>query len=318
MFGKVRYFLFLTALMALFLVTGCSEDTTAPADSGSVLRDYMVAENLELTDMLADWIVVADSVDAHPDDYYVMDLRSSAHFTEGRIENSVNTTLGTIVADAAGNTEDKTILVVCYTGQSAGHGLVALRLSGYPDCKVLKFGFSSWSDNFDKWTANTANIGTGHANWTDEATAALVEYEYPPIVATASTGSAILAERVAAMTGGGFKGVPADSVLNYPEHFFINNFWAEADVTTYGHIDGAYRINPLTLAGGEFLNYDSEATVVTYCWTGQTSSVVTAYLTVLGYNSRSLKFGVNAMIYDALSGHKWVDANPDYPIVTGS
>ena len=59
MFGKVRYFLFLTALMALFLVTGCSEDTTAPVDSGSVLRDYMVAENLDLNDMLADWIITA-------------------------------------------------------------------------------------------------------------------------------------------------------------------------------------------------------------------------------------------------------------------
>ncbi|MCK4538136.1 MAG: rhodanese-like domain-containing protein [Candidatus Krumholzibacteria bacterium] len=316
MFGKVRHFLFLMVVLAVF-VTGCSEDTTLPVDSGSILRDYMASENLDLDDMLIEWIIAASSVYPNQDNYYIMDLRSAEDFSLGRIENSVNTTLGTVVADAAANTQEKPILLVCYTGQSASHALVALRLSDYPDCQVLKFGFSSWTGDFDKWTANTANIGTGHENWSTDATAALVEYENPPITATATSGSGILAERVAAMTAGGFKGIPAATVLAAPGDYFINNYWAEADVTTYGHIAGAYRINPLTIEGAEFLNYDPEATVVTYCWTGQTSSVITAYLNVLGYNAISLKFGVNAMIFDALTGHFW-PGSANYPIVSDS
>jgi rhodanese-related sulfurtransferase len=50
----------------------------------------------------------------------------------------------------------KPILVVCYTGQSAGHAVVALRLSGYSDAKVLKWGMSGWrSDLAGPWEGNS-------------------------------------------------------------------------------------------------------------------------------------------------------------------
>ena len=116
------------------------------------------------------------------------------------------------------------------------------------------------------------------------------------------------------MLAGGFKGINAIDVLTTPTNYFINNYWAEADVETYGHISVAYRINPLTLAGDEMRHLDPSQTVVTYCWTGQTSSIITAYLTVLGYDATSLKFGANGMIYDQLSGHKWT-ASGDYTFV---
>ena len=44
--------------------------------------------------------------------------------------------------------------------------------------------------------------------------------------------------------------------------------------------------------------------------------MVTAYLTVLGYDAKSLKFGSNSMIYDDLLGHKW-GASMDYDYETG-
>jgi rhodanese-related sulfurtransferase len=63
-------------------------------------------------------------------------------------------------------------------------------------------------------------------------------------------------------------------------------------------------------------NIDPDKTVVTYCWTGQTSSMVTAYLNVIGYNAVSLKFGANGMIYSNLESHKFVTPTVDLPIVT--
>ena len=47
---------------------------------------------------------------------------------------------------------------------------------------------------------------------------------------------------------------------------------------------------------------------VIYCWTGQTSALVMAYLRVLGYDAVSLKFGANSMIYDELTAHKWTSS----------
>ena len=40
--------------------------------------------------------------------------------------------------------------------------------------------------------------------------------------------------------------------------------------------------------------------MVTYCYTGQTSAITTAWLDVLGYNGRSLLFGANGIVYSKL------------------
>jgi rhodanese-related sulfurtransferase len=61
-------------------------------------------------------------------------------------------------------------------------------------------------------------------------------------------------------------------------------------------------------------NLDPSKEVVTYCWTGQTSSMITAYLSVLGYNTVSLKFGANGMIYDDLESHKFSTPAVDLPL----
>ena len=47
MFNKVKYFAFLMVVMTL-LITGCSEDTTLPVDSGSILRTHLESNDLDL------------------------------------------------------------------------------------------------------------------------------------------------------------------------------------------------------------------------------------------------------------------------------
>jgi rhodanese-related sulfurtransferase len=312
----------LTKLLLLFVlvlgigVSGCKDDDDDPDPSVpafTVLKDHLISNGLDVTDVVADWITSAEAVadqNFEVPDYFVMDLRSATDFAAGHIKGAVNTTLANVLTTATGNA-GKPILVVCYTGQTAGHAVVALRLSGYPDAKVLKWGMSSWNSDFDKWTPNISSVGVGHTNWSTAAVAADMTFADPVINSTKTTGAEILAERVNAMLTGGFKGVNGSDVLATPGNYFINNFWDQADVDHYGHIAEAFRIKPLTLAGGEYLKLNPDAKVVTYCWTGQTSSMMTAYLTVLGYDSNSLKFGVNSMIYDNLEGHKWT-ASLDY------
>lgn len=304
--------------MLIVLFVSCKGDPESPGESPyETLTLYLSASEMDLSDVLSDWIIAASAVVENTSDYYIMDIRSAADYETGHIEGAVNSTLGAILTDAENNTEDKPILVACYTGQSAAHAVVALRLSDYADARVLKFGMSGWHSDFDKWTSNTGNIGTGHENWTTDATATLQDFDPPTFSASASDGAGILAERVDAMLAGGFLGIAATDVLTAPGDYFINNYWAEADVDHYGHIAGAYRIKEdLSIDAGGFMNLDPSGTIVTYCWTGQTSSVVTAYLTVLGYDAKSLKFGANAMIYDQLESGKWIES-ADYDYVSG-
>ncbi len=297
----------------------------APAQG--ILTDYLVANDLDLSDILSTtWITSASAVqtvqtDADAtNDYYIIDIRSAADFAAGHIAGAVNSTLTDVIATAA-NANGKPVLVACYTGQTAAHAVMALRLSGYDDAKVLKWGMSSWDISLaGSWNSNIGNNGTSSANWT-AAPGALVAnstYDNPSISTASTTGEGILAERVAYMLNNGLKGINNTDVLASPSSYFINNYWAASDVEHYGHITGAYRISPLSIEGGEINNLDPSKTIVTYCWTSQTSSMITAYLNIIGYDAKSLKWGANGLIYDALASHKWAASEAmGYPLVTG-
>lgn len=298
----------------------------APAQG--ILTDYLVAQDMDLNDVLGtSWITTAAAVytiqtDADAtNDYYIIDIRSSTDYATGHIEGAVNSTLLDIIT-TAGNASGKPIIVTCYSGQTAGHAVMALRLSGYPDAKVLKWGMSSWDISLaGSWNANIGNAGTSSANWT-AAPGALVAnstFDSPSISSASTTGEGILAERVTYMLTNGLKGVTNSDVLTTPSNYFINNYWAATDVEHYGHITGAYRISPLTIENGEMNNLNPDKSVVTYCWTSQTSSMITAYLNIIGYDALSLKFGANGMIYDALASHKWSAAEAKgYPLVAST
>lgn len=322
--NKSKFFKMSMYLLAALLIvaTSCKKDDDEPdpeptVDYYKTMTDYMAANSMDLDDVITSWTISAHDLDSLGiANYYIIDLRSSGDFGTGHIDGAHNTTLGNILTEAA-NASGKTIVVACYTGQSAAHGVTALRLSGYTDSKILLFGMSSWNVIFDSWTANISDMGIGNSNWSTTNTIETnVAFSTPTFTSTNTTGATILAERVQAMLDGGFQGVDAVDVLATPSNYFINNYWTDADVNTYGHISSAYRIKEdLTLANDGFKYYDKDATVVTYCWTGQTASAITAYLTILGYNAKSLKFSANGMIYSQLQAHKW-SASGNYPYVT--
>ncbi len=316
---KWMKFVLVIAVISVIFVAGCKDDTTDPDVSAfETVLNYMDNNGMTLTDLTTSWIIAPDAtLEATLADYYIMDIRTGdtdengvVDYIDGHVPGAVASSYANIVTDAA-NAGGLPIIVVCYTGQSAGHAVMALRLSGYTDAKSLKWGMSGWHSDFDKWTGNCAQLN--HANWVAApgVIADAQDFDYPTIDTALEDGADILAERVIALLDEGFKGVASIDVLDTPADYFINNYWDATDVETYGNIDGAYRIKPLVLE-----NLDPAGIVVTYCWTGQTSSMVTAYLTVLGYDAKSLKFGSNSMIYDDLLGHKWA-ASMDYDYETG-
>ncbi len=317
----ISYFIIIM-ILPLFMLSGCKDkdDTPTPVEKGTFadLKDYVLKNSLDLPDILNGWIVSAEAVHNNLGNYHIMDIRAAADFANGHIEGAVNSSLANIVKDAKDVT--KQIVVVCYTGQTAAHAVVALRLSGHKDAQVLKWGMSGWNPDFaGPWNNNVGNAAEEYpASWTTDATATPQDFSYPDWETNTTDPEKILEERVTEFLSGGFNGINSTDVLASPSDYFINNFWAEADVEKYGHIKGAYRIKPLSLAGGEIKKIDPNKKVVTYCWTGQTSSMVTAYLKILGYDALSLKFGANALIHDNLEAHKWgPGAIMDYEYVTG-
>jgi rhodanese-related sulfurtransferase len=266
--------LFLLSIACLVLATSCKKVTDDPivdTSSYTTLTTYMVNNNLDLPAVLNSWIVGAPAladVQTFINTYDIIDLRSAQDFAAGHIEGAVNSTLANVLTAAANTT--KPILVVCYTGQTAGHAVVALRLSGYPTAKVLKWGMSGWrADLSGPWANSTGDIAVGNPNWLNTPNLATPTTFADPTLTVTGTGAQMLQARVTEMLNGGFNGVNSADVLATPSNYFINNYWAQADVDAHGHIAGAYRILPLSIAGGEMKNLDPSEVVVTYCWTGQ-------------------------------------------------
>jgi len=319
---------FLMFLLSGFLFISCEktdDNNDDPVNKNfETLKTYLIDNDMDLPDVLDGWITTPENIyntnnDSTPsNDFYIIDIRSGSDFTAGHIANSVSSTLGDVLTTAA-NADGHKIAVVCYTGQTASHAVVALRLSGYPDAVVMKWGMSGWNATQDHWTGGCGDAATTLGNW--EAApgnlATNIEFGDPVITSSKTTGADLLAEGVSNLLAGGFNKITNADVLDDPSKYFINNYWAEADVTHYGHIKGAYRILPLTLENGEYKYLPSDKTIVTYCWTGQTSSMVTAYLKVLGYDVKSLLFGTNGMIHSDLQSHKWnVSIAKNYPLVS--
>jgi rhodanese-related sulfurtransferase len=100
--------------------------------------------------------------------------------------------------------------------------------------------------------------------------------------------------------------IDASTVMANPDYYNIMNYWTADEYNKYGHIKGAYQLTPKTLTKATNLFvFDPAGNNILYCYTGQTAAATIAYLDVLGYDVKSIKFGTNAMIWDVLESHKW-------------
>lgn len=306
-------------LIPTLFLTSCDKGddigvNTAPAFT--LLKDHMLTNNLDINEILTspDGVSFVQGAPAEADlpaflaKYYIIDIRSATDFAANHITGAKNVAFPNILAEGP-LSGAKPILVVCYTGQTASYATALLRMSGYKNTQALKWGLSGWnSTTSGSWNGKIgAEEAKGHPNWTYDSAPSNLVFTNPVISTLSTDGAAILKNRIEAVVSEGFKTVSGTDVLNSPNNYFVNNFFNAADYTAFGHIKNAYRINPLTLADNSYLGLDPSAKVVTYCYTGQTSAVITACLRVMGYDAYSLSFGVNG-IYNtnsAWTSNQW-------------
>ncbi|NOR75702.1 MAG: hypothetical protein GQ525_11135 [Draconibacterium sp.] len=318
-----KYFIYtiLFAFVASISFTGCKYDDECDcSDNGAVAYNTLTAHlksidmdiNHVLTNANGQKFVMAAPADGDLSAKWILDIRSAADFGTAHIEGANNVAFSDILTAAA--TADKPIIVVCYTGQTACYATSLLRLYGYEDTQALKWGMSGWNTTFDKWTANCKDLTTS-SNWNTTINAS-ASFSAPEWSSSTTDGASLLKERVEAAVKAGFKTATGADVLGNTSGFYVNNYFSDAHYTGFGHVNGAVRVNPLLIDDCD--NLDQSNPVVTYCYTGQTSAVVTAYLNVLGFDAKSLLFGINGMSHsnvfwtagDGVTNHWGHDSNP--------
>jgi rhodanese-related sulfurtransferase len=310
----------LLAFVPVLFLNSCKEDQPDVVNAYTTLKTYMVTNNLDLPAMATGWIVdpkstnqvggIVDSVTGTIPGYTVYDIRSATDFATGHIKNATNVVLKDIITTVtnAAVAKDAKILVVCYTGQTAGQAVMALRLLGWSKAVVLKWGMAGWNATYKgPWVNNSGyevqangNIAVGNANWVTTAAPATGLFDEPVWTSTSTDGAAILKERVQAVLNAGFSTAAGADVLAAPASYQIINYWSLADYTTFGHFAGAYDVPTIALAGDLVKAFDPSKEELVYCYTGQTSSIATFWLNVLGYKTKGIAFGANRLVYDQL------------------
>ncbi len=307
---KSLKFWMLSILAVTVLFTACKKETVV--DEAQVLVEYLESANSPLmkdyvsTDMPA--IMKASDVYAlnQTGQVYIMDIRSAEDFAKGHIKNAVNVGSKAALTHLEGVdlTNYEKVAIVCYTGQTASWVTCLLRISGYEKVFTMKFGMSSWHTDFaGKYFANIAN--TYASEFTSDATAKGPEGDLPTLSTGLETGQEILENRVDALFAEGFgeAAITAATVFGALDNYYIVNYWKAEHYADPGHIPGAMQYTPKASMSitADLKTLPTDKTVVVYCYTGQTSANLAAYLRVLGYDAKTLKFGVGAMIYDVMT-----------------
>ncbi|MEE4261003.1 MAG: rhodanese-like domain-containing protein, partial [Bacteroidales bacterium] len=319
-------------LISSLVFTACNkdDDDETPINEAQVLVEYLESSSSPYgkdyvnTDMPS--IILAEAV--HTDiitgaDIYIIDIRSAEDFATGYIDGAVNVAAGSVLdhIQTEGLAMNDKIVIVCYTGQTAGWVTSILRLYGYTNAFSMKWGMCSWHSDFAvKWQTNISNGSAALFENDDVAKGAAGDL--PTLNTGQTAGQAIFEARVSSVLAEGFgeAKVSNSEVFANLNNYYIINYWADTDYDHYGHIPGAMQYTPKqSIAYNvDLTTLPTDKTVVVYCWTGQTSAFMAAYLRVLGYNAKSLLFGANGMIYDELEGHKWSDSEiKEYDYIPG-
>lgn len=319
--------LLISIFSAFLLFTACDDDELGKINETKVLAEYLdeyvnrdpFPAMIEATDV--NGAILSSSTNMH-----IIDTRAAIDYNEGHIRGAVNVPFSDLLTHYESNSlqSKETVVILCYSGQGASYGTSLLRMLGYTNVKAMKWGMSSWNKATSSYWVN----GISNAKATQMVTSAGTKNEnemLPEINTGESTGETILRARVEEIIA---LGVAAGKITNtdaftYSTTNYTVNYWSQEHYDV-GHIPGAVQYTPKASFSyaQELTTLPAEKTIVVYCYTGQTSSFVAAYLKVLGYDAKSLVFGANGMMYDNMVNNGSMTIfNPetevhDYPLVT--
>lgn len=305
-----KYSKLLAILIALLFVVSCSDDANDPAIEESLVLAEYIESTSDYVNTYAPAMIGADEVNTlnNTGQVYIIDIRAADAYAAGHIKNAVHVAFGDLLTHikSVDLTKYSKVAIVCYSGQTASYGTGLLRLLGYDQVYTLKFGMCSWNEaTATGWKNGIKNDRA--SQFTAENTPKAAAGPMPTLTTGKKTGKEILEARVNECLAEGFTTkVGAADVFGALSSYYIVNYWPAAQYSDpeVGHIPGATQYTPKAdLKLSSFLKtLPTDKKIAVYCYTGQTSAHVAAYLKVLGYDVYSILYGTNGMIYNKMDG----------------
>ncbi|GAB6152260.1 hypothetical protein JCM17380_10100 [Desulfosporosinus burensis] len=251
-------------------------------DIGSTVKNsYKIAEK-----------DLKDELDKNPDKYVILDVRKADAYAQGHIKGSINVPYG---PDIAKNFEsiraiakDKTLIVACYTGQTAGQTDSLLNVAGI---KTL---------SLNSGMGGSSMPGFETRGWLGQKYPTVTEVTAMPTIPAVAGKSKAIDEAVQKY----FYEMPKDSYkIDLPvmkealakeaDKYYIVDV-RKAEDFAKGHVKGAVNVpyGPDVAKNLDSIKEKSQGkTVVVYCYTGQTAGQVDSLLNISGIPTKSLNYG---------------------------
>lgn len=327
--GKVSFRFLVIPSVAAMLITGCNgkgekttsenpksqEQTVVPAAA------VVIQPGEETTLLLQELVKNGDYVNSqnfpslikasvvHENlgkNQLVLDIRDAAAFSKGHIRDAVNKRfedLPSYFESGIKPFEYERIIIVSDDGQAGSYTSCLLRLMGYGNVFAMRWGMSAWNSRF----AETGWLKGVSGKYEDKLETTVNEKPVPlamPDPGTGfKTGSEIADSRFKKLFSDGLGKIliTSDEVFSDPSKYFVVNL-ERKDKYDAGHIPGAVRFKPESTLGNveEMSPIPPDKTVVIYCGTGHNSGFATAFLRLLGYDARTLKFGNNGFMHEKM------------------
>ncbi|MBU1100861.1 MAG: rhodanese-like domain-containing protein [Bacteroidetes bacterium] len=270
----------------------------------------------------------------------ILDLRSEDEFTIGHIPGAINVSPNSILNEisTSRSTSNKQVVLVCQTGQFSSYINCLLGLYGIENITTLEYGMASWNSKFSEiWEDNCVWIykdttyymnDTIIRNSTASPFPSIPEIEGNSIEEKVKKRIANLLESANTTIG-----KPTENTVLFTKLNTVYNFldypasgFRGFKVVCYG-IENLYRLygrtgpadtpnhpigslwydipinlNPLTRFHIQTL--PNSGPLVIYSSNGLDSAYLMGLLRFLGYDAKSMLFGVNAFGYNRMLNHE--------------
>ena len=303
---KSSFFLitiFISATVLLSSFTKLENDTINPPNEFKTLLNYLENNNNFIENELP--LIMAEEVKKNYKNskYHIIDIRTNSWFEYGHIKNAANVKAENLLTYFEGTINPKDfdkIVMVCYSGQSASYYASLLRLAGYDNVYSMKWGMSSWREDFanNSWKKNVKNDFASKIETVEKAKPELGSH--PKLNTGKTEAKDILRVRLEKLFATPYKEfiIKSLDVFENPNNYYIVNYWDQEKCE--GHIPGALHYTPNASLSKDLLTLPIDEKIVIYEATGQKAAYIVAYLNVLGYNTGNLAYGENSFMNKVL------------------
>lgn len=299
---RVLFSVLIVLLVGLMFVIGCSrQEAPAPApaapaaapaappapaapvlDAQQVLMDAAKAYFPKVAQ--SNNMISSQDVMDNLGSMLIIDIRSADDFAAGHIPGAVHSAWGQVGSIMEKIPRNRPVVVACYSGQTSGQTVAALRMAGFDNALSLSYGMNfGWRDQ-----AGFAAEGTGMNAAADLANVSTPRDDKEKIIWDAvkayfgrigSEGNRFIQSQAL-----------YDALQTNPQAFTVVDIRRKEDFDA-GHIEFSQH-SAWAQFGNIIDTLPANRPVVIACYTGQTSGQTVGVMRVLGMDAYSLAFGV--------------------------